>query len=690
MNEFISNYLGEITLPFTNPILVFVVILLVVFAAPLLLRRLNVPSVIGLILAGVIIGPHGLNWLDNSHAGVELFSTIGLVYIMFIVGLELDLNEFSRNRNKSLGFGFFTFAIPLIIGFPVLYYILGYNFSTSLLTASMFSTHTLVTYPIVSRLGISRNEAVAVTAGGTIFTDTGVLILLAIILSSNETGGIQIGFLLKLLISLILFSLIAFFVIPLIARWFFRRTEAEKYSNYVLVLLLVFFAAFLAELGGIEPIIGAFAAGLALNRMIPHSSALMNRIEFIGNALFIPVFLFSVGMMVDLSVVMDGVNTLIIAGTLTAVALLGKWLAAYATQKVYKYSVVQRELIFGLSSSHAAATLAVIIVGFKAGIIDEHILNGTIILILITCVWASFVTQRAGKQIVIEEEKDPLSASALGDFAQEKILVPIANPSNIGHHVELALLLKDKRSVNSISLLGVVLNDDEAEKNIVSFRKNLKDFVDTATAAEVDVDIITTIDQSSANGIVRTARETMSDIVILGWPGKVGILEKLLGDKVDLILKNMDKNLFMCHIGHKLIDLQRIVIISPPMVEKEDGFALWVDKIAKLSSELTIPVLHIGHPDTHKIIGEDKKASNFTFYPFKDWGDPFSCGDLIQKNDLIVLVSAHQGYVSHLPVLDKMPTRLERKYPENSRIVIFPKRHEETAMHSADDYIVRR
>lgn len=688
MTDFFSDFINELTFPFTNPVLIFAILLFIIFVAPLLLRRLNVPSVIGLILAGVLIGPHGLNWIDNANAGVELFSTIGLLYIMFIVGLELDLNEFSRNRNKSIGFGFYTFIIPLIIGFPVCYYFLGYDFNTSFLTASMFSTHTLVTYPIVSRLGVSRNEAVAITAGGTIFTDTAVLIILAIILS-NSAGSFHFGFLLKLLLSLVLFSVIVFFVIPIIARWFFRRTEAEKYSNYVLVLLLVFFAAFLAEMGGIEPIIGAFAAGLALNKMIPHSSALMNRIEFIGNALFIPVFLVSVGMLVDISVVLDGVGTIVIALTLTIVALVGKWVAAYATQKTFGYSLVQRNLIFGLSSSHAAATLAVIIVGYKAGIIDEYILNGTIILILITCIWASFVTQRAAKQIIIEEENEPLTPSSLGEFAQEKILVPIANPSNIGHHVELALLLKDKRSVNPISLLGVVLNDEEAEKNIVSFRKKLKEFVDTATAAEVNVDIITTIDQSSANGIVRTARETMADMVILGWPGKVGFLEKLLGDKVDLIIKNMDKNLFMCHVEHKLIDHQRIVVVSPPLVEKEDGFALWVDKISKLSSELTIPVLHMGHPDTQKIIAENKKSGNFIFRPFADWGNPLSWKNKIKKTDMIVLISAHQGYVSHLPVLDHMPTRLERRFPDNSRIVVFPKQNV-TEMIGGDDFILSK
>ncbi len=664
----------DISLPFSNPVLVFAILLLIIFLSPILLRRLNVPSVIGLILAGVMVGPHGLNWIDNANAGVEMFSTIGLLYIMFIVGLELDLNEFTKNRNKSLGFGFYTFIIPLIIGFPVCHYILGYDFNTSFLTASMFSTHTLVTYPIVSRLGVSRNEAVAITAGGTIFTDTAVLIILAIVLS-NSDGGLKFSFFIKLLLSLFLFSIIMFIVIPRVAKWYFRRANYEKYSNYIFVLFIVFLAGFLAELGGIEPIIGAFAAGLALNKLIPHSSALMNRIEFIGNALFVPIFLISVGMMVNVSVVLDGANTLIIAVILTTVALIGKWLAAYVTQRTYKYTITQRNLIFGLSSSHAAATLAVIIVGYKAGIIDEFILNGTIILILITCVWASFVTQKAAKEIVIAEKDESLTSSSLGDFAQEKILVPIANPSNIGHHVELALLLKDKNSVNPISLLGVVANDVEAEMNIVRFRKSLKEFVDTATAAEINVEIVTTIDHNPADGIVRTSRETMTDIVILGWPGRIGLIDKIFGEKVELIIRKMDKSLWMCHVEDELINHKRIVVVSPPLVEKEDGFALWVDKIVKLSSELTVPIHHLGHPNTQEIISKHKGAGNFTFQNFTDWENPLQCSRQIRKNDMIVFVSAHSGSVSHIPVLDTLPQRLERRFPNHSRIVIFPKQH---------------
>src|SRR5690606_16566309 len=379
MTNFFSQLSHEFELPLHNPVLIFSLVLLIILLAPILLKRLNIPGIIGLIISGVIIGPYGFNILEKTSA-VDLFSTIGLLYIMFIAGLELDLNEFKATRNKSLLFGFFTFTIPIAIGFPVCHYILGFDFNASLLTSSMFATHTLVTYPIVSKLGISKNPAVAITVGGTILTDTAVLIMLAVILGSHD-GGLTQEFWIRLGISLVLFSAFMFMVIPRIAKWFFRKLESEKHSHYIFVLSVVFFSAFLAEIAGLESIIGAFVAGLALNKLIPHSSALMNRIEFIGNSLFIPFFLISVGMIVDISVILSGPMALIIAGTLTVVAILGKWLAAFFTQISFGFSKGQRKLIFGLSSAHAAATLAVILVGYKAGILDDNILNGTVILI---------------------------------------------------------------------------------------------------------------------------------------------------------------------------------------------------------------------------------------------------------------------------------------------------------------------
>ena len=261
MIEFFRHFMSEIELPLKNPVLIFSLILFIILLSPLLLKKINIPGIIGLIIAGVVIGPHGLNILAKNSA-IDLFSTIGLLYIMFIAGLELDLNEFKSNRNKSILFGFFTFIIPLAIGFPVCFYLLKYNFNTSFLTASMFATHTLVAYPIVSKFGVSKNQAVAITVGGTILTDTAVLIILAVIMG-NHQGSLSNEFWLKLGVSLTIFSVIMFLIIPRIAKWFFRKLESEKQSHYIFVLSVVFFAAFLAEVAGVEPIIGAFMAGLA-------------------------------------------------------------------------------------------------------------------------------------------------------------------------------------------------------------------------------------------------------------------------------------------------------------------------------------------------------------------------------------------------------------------------------------------
>jgi Kef-type K+ transport system membrane component KefB len=383
--------------PFTNPVNIFTLVLLIIFFAPALMAKIKMPDIVGFIIAGAIIGPYGLNLLTKNLA-VDLFATIGLLYIMFLAGVELNLNEFKKKKHKSLMFGFLTFSIPIVIGFPVCYCLLGYPLITSLLTASMFATHTLVTYPIASKYKVSGNEAVAVTIGGTILTDTAVLIILAVILEAKN-GGLTAAFWLQLIISFALFLAIVFFIVPRAAKWFLVRAETNKASHYVLILTCVFCAAFLAQIAGVEPIIGAFIAALALNRLIPKPSRLFSNIEFVGNSIFIPFFLISVGMIVNIHVLFRGFGAIIVALSLIAVAITGKWLAAFVAQKVYHYSTAQRNLMFGLSNSHAAATLAIILIGYKSGIIDDDILNGTIVLILVTCIVASIIVERACKKL---------------------------------------------------------------------------------------------------------------------------------------------------------------------------------------------------------------------------------------------------------------------------------------------------
>ncbi len=674
MTDFFKHFLHEFQLPLVNPVLIFSLILFIILFSPILLRKINIPSIIGLIISGVIIGPHGFNILEKSSA-VDLFSTIGLLYIMFIAGLELDLNEFKAHKNKSIIFGIFTFMVPLAIGFPVVYYFLNYDFNASFLTASMFATHTLVTYPIVSKMGIAKNKAVAITVGGTIFTDTAVLIILAVILAGSQ-GNLNLQFWIRMGISLIIFLAIMFLVIPRIAKWFFRTLESEKHSHYIFVLAVVFFAAFLAEVAGVEPIIGAFVAGLALNKLIPHSSALMNRIEFIGNSLFIPFFLISVGMLVDVKVIAGAPQALVIAGTLSVVALAGKWIAAWLTQISFRFTRAQGQLIFGLSGAHAAATLAVILVGYRANILDENILNGTVILILIACIVASFATEKAAKQIIVETDDNAADNAQLSRTSSEHILMPIANVENFEKLLEFSILIKDKNSHNPISLLTIVSNDDEAEVNIMKARTKLEDFVKQGSAAETRVKVITTIDHSAASGIARISKEITADIVVMEWPPRSGMLEKIMGDRMDRILDKINRTIFICNFERPLVLHKRILVVAPPFSEKENGFELWISKIAKLGQELSIPLLLYSNTATGKAVEKfykkSKLAVNISYHSFDDWEDFLILSRDISENDLIVLASSRKGAASYMGVLENMPHKLEKYFAANSKLIIYP------------------
>jgi len=674
MNDFFENLISKFELPLNNPVLVFSLILFIILLAPIVLRRLNIPGIIGLIISGLIIGPHGLNILEKNSA-VDLFSTIGLLYIMFIAGLDLDMNEFKRNRNKSILFGFFTFIVPFTIGFPICYYILGYDLNASLLTANMFSTQTLVAYPIVSKLGVSKNQAVAVAVGGTILTDSAVLILLAVIMG-NSQGNLNQEFWIKLGGSLVIFSAIMYFLIPRITRWFFTKLESEKHAHYIFVLAVVFFSAFLAEISGLEPIIGAFVAGLVLNPLIPHSSALMNRIEFIGNSLFIPFFLISVGMLIDIRVILNGPMAIIIAVVLTLGAIFGKWLAALFTQLILKFSKDQRQLIFGLSTAHAGAILAVVLVGYKAGILDENILNGTIILILISCLVASVATEKASKKILLTEKSSELSVSEVNLQNDENILLPIVNLINIDKLLEFTLLIKDKKSANPVTILTVVPNNAEAELNIITAREKLKEFKKHGAASEIKVNTIATIDYNPADGIARISRETLSNIIVLGWPKKAGIIDKIIGEKISSIISNIDKTIFICQLEKLLINHKRIIVITPPLAEKEIGFEIWLQKISKLSHELSIPIVHFGEKGTQDAIREKIKHKHFnTLISFKvldDLEDLLVSSPDIKDDDLLVLISARKYSVSYLNFLDNIPNKIEKHFTNNNKIVVYP------------------
>lgn len=669
--NFFDHLTKQFDLPFTNPVLIFSLLLFIILIAPILLGKIKIPGIVGFIIAGILIGPNGFNILKKNSA-IELFSTIGLLYIMFIAGIELDLAEFKKKKHKSFVFGFLTFAVPILIGFPVCYYLLHYSLLTSILTASMFATHTLVAYPIVNKFGIAKNESVAVTVGGTILTDTAVLIILAVIMGSVQ-GKLDSSFWIQLAISLSIFTATVFIVIPKIAKWFFTKLESEKTSHYIFVLSVVFFSAFLAQLAGIEPIIGAFVAGLALNRLIPHSSILMNRIEFVGNALFIPFFLISVGMLVDLRVLFRGPDALIVVGSLTVVAIVGKYLSATFTQWIFKYTKNQRLLIFGLSSAHAAATLAIILVGYQAKIIDDNILNGTIILILVTCVVASFATEKASRRIVAEEEiNDPEVLNA------ENILIPIADFNNMESMLDLAVLFTDKGSNQPINLLSVVPDSDNAQANLLIARKKLHDSVKYAAGNGTLVEVIVTLDHNISSGVLRIAKEKSANIIITGWPRKANVIDKFLGDKSATLIENSDANLFILSLNKPITVLKSIQLVCPPAYLMDKTMNVWLAKVCKLSTELSLTVNCYCDNATKEhieyFLKTTKCSVTFKYNATEVWKDWKLLKDKITADDFMIVVLDRKVETTYLLSLTHMHTqrKLEQLFETQTKLLIYP------------------
>ncbi len=597
------------------------------------------------------------------------------------------MNEFKKTKNKSLLFGFLTFIVPISIGYPVCHFLLGYGVLPSLLISSMFATHTLVSYPIVNSYGISKMEAVAITIGGTILTDTAVLIILAVITGVSQ-GNIGNEFWITLTISFAIFLFIMFGVIPRIAKWFFERLGSEKTSNYIFVLSVVFFAAFLAEIAGLEPIIGAFVAGLALNKLIPHSSALMNRIEFIGNAIFIPFFLISVGMIVDVSVILKGPQALIIAGTLTVVAIVGKYVAAWLTQIVFKYSRGQRNLIFGLSSAHAAATLAVIMVGHKNGIIDENVLNGTILLILVTCIVATVVTGNASRKVVMDGEQDEEHTDVVKE-KDENILISIANMDNMEPILDFSTYIKSKKCSYPVNIVSVVKDNEQAQLNMSKARKNLDNMVRYASGSETNVNISATIDLNIASGVARSAKEVSANCIVLGWPSAANFMDKFVGEKTESILNRTSANVMLCHFKKPFISNKSIVVFAPPMCEAEFGFEYWLEKVVKFAKELSLSITFVVDTRSAAAIEEHlvelKNSVPVTFKHYDNWDNLQGLKAFKEEDAMFIFVSARNGEVSYRDSLDGVAKKLDRIYANENLVLVFPSRVENAHIDEYED-----
>jgi Kef-type K+ transport system membrane component KefB len=666
--DWVKEFLkGQI--PFTNPVLILSVVLIIILFAPLIFKRFKIPGIIGLILAGIIIGPNTFHLIDKSTS-FDLFSKTGLLYIMFLAGLEIDMQEFRQNRSKSLVFGAFTFFIPIVIGYFVCACIFHFEFWASVLLASMFSTHTLLSYPIVSSMGVVKNRAVQLTFGGTIITDTAVLILLGIITNvvKNELSAV---FWIKTLVLLAALVIGTLYILPIVTRWFFRNLEGQGGSQYIYVLAVVFLAAFSAEVSGVEPIIGAFLAGLALNRVIPHNSVLMNRVVFIGNTLFIPFFLISAGMLVDIRLFFSGTGALIFAGILSFVALLTKYLAAKITALFYKFSKAETRIIFGLSASHAAATLAVIKVGFDIGLFDKNVINGTIILILITCLVSSFVTERAARQLAItEKDKDETKT----EKRPERILVPIINPENISRLIELSLIIKNQRSNEAIFPLSIVEDDTDTDEHWNNSKRMLETIVEQVSAVDKKAEILRKVDLNITDGIVRTAKAYGISDIVLGYQTSPSA-NFIFGSKAEQLVDKTEQLVAVSKIVQPFNSFKHVIVVLTPNAELEKNFRRTCLKINRVLKQVGNEAYIYAESKTltqFQLNINDKSADMYAYLPVESFEEMSFLDNHHDNDELYIILNARKQTVSYDYHIDNLPKELHKRYEYCSFVVFYP------------------
>ena len=666
----------SLKLPITDPTWIFLLVLLIILLAPILLTKLRIPHIIGMILAGLAIGEHGFNILARDSS-FELFGKVGVYYIMFLAGLEMNMSDFKKNRGKAIMLGLLAFIIPIGIGLATNVLLLKYSLITSILLASMYASHTLVAYPIVIRYGISRQRSVSIAVGGTAVTDTLTLLVLAVIsgVFKGESGGL---FWLWLIVRFLVLGIVLTYVIPKVGRWFFRRYD-DPVMQYIFVLALVFLGAGLMELIGMEGILGAFLVGLLLNRLIPHVSPLMSHLEFVGNALFIPYFLIGVGMLIDLHVIFGHGDALKVAGVMIVVALVGKWIASWLTQKIYRMSVLERELMFGLSNAQAAATLAAVLVGYGiilpdgSRLLNEDVLNGTVLLILVTCIVSSFTTERAARKMAMcEAIPDEEDRSRM----PERILIPIANPATIDYLMNLALVIRDPKQKDNLVALNVINDHLSSDRLEQQGKRHLERAAKITASAGVQLGCISRYDLNIAAGIIHTARENNITDVIIGLHYKVNIVDSFFGMLTENLLKGLHREVMVARFLMPINTLRRIIVAVPPKAEYEAGFGKWVEHFCRMGETLGCRVHFFSNEQTmHYLQALVRKKYSGTLTEFSlldDWDDLLILTGQVNYDHLLVVISARRGSISYDSSFEKLPSQLGKYFTNNSLIVLYP------------------
>jgi Kef-type K+ transport system membrane component KefB/nucleotide-binding universal stress UspA family protein len=563
-----------------EPVAFFLLIMSIILVTPLLSERVRLPGIIGIILGGMLIGPHGFHLIEAGDR-MEFLSTIGLVYLMFSAGLEVDINQFVRVRGRALVFGFFTFLSPQLMGMA-LGKILGMDWLGMILLGSAFASHTLIAFPILTRLGVTRNEAVAVTTGATVLTDIGAFIILAVVLGARS-GGLSIGYFIQLFILLSIFTLLIIFGLPRFGKFFFQRISGRA-VEFQFVIVVLFVAALGAELIGVHEVVGAFLAGLAINVTLPRHSPVTGHVLFMGESFFIPIFLLYSGMITDPLSFLENSQTIIVALGVTVVAYVSKLIAAWVTARIFRYTKNEFWTTYGLSHAQAAVTIPTLVIGLETGLFDQTLFNAAIVMILLTSITSPLIVQRFAPDLqTASDDEQPLPIFG-------RILVPVIDPKSQEQLLTLAALLA-KVNDGEVMAVSVAKDQDTMNDGIALHRDLLGRVHEVLGDPQSEIELIPRLDVSHAKGILHTTHERNATIILMGWRGKRTLRESLLGSVLDEVIWGSDTPVMVGKLSVHLNGTERVVFVVPPKSIPLIALRRMLEVNISLAKALNVPLV---------------------------------------------------------------------------------------------------
>ena len=582
-----------------EPVFTFALLLGIILLVPPVFEKLRLPGLVGLLVAGVAFGSSGLGLLNSKSETMVLLADIGKIYLMFVAGLEIDMDQFRRTKNRSIVFGAATFAIPLMAG-TLVGRVFDFEWNTSILIGSLLASHTLLAYPIVKRLGVVNDEAVTVTIGATIFTDIGALLVLAVCMGVNQ-GDFTTVDLAKLLGFLIVYTLVVLYGLDRLGRAFFHRSRNDEGNQFLFVLLAVFVASVSAQLVGVEKIVGAFLAGLAVNDVIGNGPV-KEKVEFVGSVLFIPIFFVDMGLLLDLKAFEDVFRAVGIPLSILAALIVSKFLAATVAKLIFRYSWQQTITMWSLSLPQVAATLAAALIAFQAQIINERVFNSVILLMLVTAVAGPLITSRSAAQLTSTDPDEPETEDLEVEKPKSRIVVPVYNPQTERHLLELASLLV-KKDAGEIIPLAIAkaqarLDSPQLDKAIERSRNLLVQAQQVCEELGIEAQPELRIEYDVAQGITHVSREVDANLILLGFGNVTNFRSRLFGSVTNSVLWSAHCSVVVARLLNSPLKIKRILV----PVESLNAVGLRPVQIAQtlVDKETEITLLHACSAQTTK------------------------------------------------------------------------------------------